>query len=205
MSSKRIAITALIIVVLLVSGFAGTIYYYNGLFADKNSKIASLNSQIANQQTQIANQQTQIANLTSQEKQISNYTDAHLEATLGVTEVSKYANRMYTYPFYRLYISGTVNNTGQGEALNAGLHVIAYASDGIIEINMTVPLVSGADFGTDNSTNAFVQEWDAENGISANPSQLGNLNSGKSVPVEFNIFHEGIVTNWTVTPVWWIP
>ena len=183
-------LTAIVLVaILVVTAIAGTVVYYN-------AQIASLNNQIINQKTEIAN-------LTSQVNQMSNYTDAHLEATLGVTEVGNTSEN--SYPFYRLYISGTVRNTGQGEALNAGLHVIAYASDGTVEINLTVPLVSGADFGTDSSTNAFVQNWDAELGVSANPSQFGNLNIGESVKVDFNIYHEGKVTNWTVTPVWWIP
>jgi len=199
MDYLRKAIASLLIAAIIFTVVvAATIHYYNGLLADKNSKIASLNSEIANQQIEIAN-------LTSQVRQISNYTDAHLEATIGVTEVGNTSESMYSYPFYRLYISGTVRNTGQGEALNAGLHVIAYASDGTLEINVTVPLVSGADFGTDSSTNAFVQKWDAGQGITANPSQFGNLNSGESVAVEFNIYHEGKVTNWTITPVWWIP
>lgn len=203
MPKVSIPLTAIVLVgILVVTAIAGTIYYYdgyyNGLLADKNSKIASLNSQIANLKTEIAN-------LTSQVNQISNFSEAHLEANLGVAEVGNTSESTYFYPFYRLYITGIVKNTGQGEALNAGLHVIAYASDGTVEINMTVPLVSSADFGTDNSTNAFVKEWDAENGISANPSQFSNLNGGESVTVEFNIYHEGIVTNWTVTPVWWIP
>jgi hypothetical protein len=183
-------LTAIVLVaILVVTAIAGTVVYYN-------AQIASLNNQIINQKTEIAN-------LTSQVKQISNYSDAHLEATLGVTEVGNTSEN--SYPFYRLYISGTVKNIGQGEALNAGLHVIAYTSSGTVEINMTVPLVSGADFGTDSSTNAFVQNWDAELGVSANPSQFGNLNIGESVTVDFNIYHEGEVTNWTVTPVWWIP
>lgn len=195
---KKAIAALLIVTVIFTGGIAATIHYYNGLLADKNSKIASLNNQIANQNTEIAN-------LTSQVNQISKYGDAHLEATLGVSEVGNTSETMSPYPFYRLYISGTVRNTGQGEALNAGLHVIAYASNGIVEINMTVPLVSGADFGTDSSTNAFVQKWDAEQGETANPSQFGNLNSGESITVDFNIYHEGKVTNWTVTPVWWIP
>jgi len=110
-----------------------------------------------------------------------------------------------SHSFYRLYIAGTVKNIGQGEALNAGLHFIAYASDGTAEINVMVPLVSNADFGTDSSTNAFLHEWDSELGDSTNPSQFSNLNSGESVTVEFNIYHEGEVPNWTVTPVWWTP
>ncbi|MGA2524692.1 MAG: hypothetical protein ABSF65_11140 [Candidatus Bathyarchaeia archaeon] len=200
--SKKAIASLLIVTAIFTGGIGATIHYYNGLLVDKNSKIASLNSQIANQQTQIANQQTQIANLTSQVKLMSNYIDAHLEATLVVTEVGNMSESMSTYPFYRLYITGTVKNTGRGEALNAGLHIIASASNEVVEINMTVPLVSLADFGTDSSTNAFVQGWDAGSGISANPSQFSNLNSGGSVGVEFNIYHEGQVINWTVTPVW---
>jgi len=193
--SKKAIASLLMITIVFTAGIAATIHYYNGLLANENSKIASLNSQIANQQTQIAN-------LTSQVKQISNYIDAHLEATLVVSEVGNTSESMSSYPFYRLYISGTVRNTGQGEALNAGLHIIASAPNGVVEINMSVPLVSLADFGTDSSTNAFVQGWAADQGTSANPSQFGNLNSGGSVGVEFNIYHEGQVIKWIVTPVW---
>jgi hypothetical protein len=195
---KRTIVALLIVAMVFTAGIAATIHYYTGLLADKNSQIASLNSQIAHQKTEIAN-------LTSQVKQISNYSSTYLEATLDVSEVGNTSESMYAYPFYRLYISGTVKNVGEVDALNAGLHIIAYASNGTEEIDMTVPLVSAADFGTDSSTNAFVQKWDAGNGISVNPLQLGNLDFGKSVTVEFNIYHEGKVTNWTVTPVWWIP
>ena len=199
--SKKTIASLLIVAAIFISGIATTVLYYNGLLADENSKIASLNNQIANQNNKIADQSKEIANLTDQVEEISNFTDANLEATLGVSEVGNTSMSMYPYPFYRLYISGTVKNTGKGMALDAGLHAIAYASNGLVEINMAVPLANGVDFGTDNSTDAFVQSWDG----SIPSLQLGYLASGQSVTVDFNIYHEGKVTNWTVTPVWWTP
>jgi hypothetical protein len=190
----RIAITIIIVAGLFVSEFAGLMFYYNGILQTKNAQISALNNEVAEQNKQLSN-------LTSQISEISNYTDANLVTSLGISEVGNTSMSMYNYPYYRLYISGSVKNTGHGMALNAGLHVVAYATNGLVEINMTVPLDNEVDFGTDSSTNAFVQSWDGRN----YSLQLGSLSSGQTAAVDLNIYHEGRVTNWTVTSVWWTP
>jgi hypothetical protein len=200
MNKKIIAISVLI-AILFVGAIAGTMFYYNGVVNDKNSKIVSLNTQIANQNNEIANLTSQISNLKSQ---LTNFTSGNLVASLGISEVGNTSTSAYLYPYYRLYISGTVTNTGIGEAYNAGLHVVAYTANGILEINMTVPLTNGEEgvnFGTDSATNAYVLNWASSIGSSIGSLQLGNLDSGQTATVDLNIYHEGVVSNWTVTPV----
>jgi hypothetical protein len=60
---------------------------------------------------------------------------------------------------------------------------------------MTVPLEGGI-FGTDNATNAFVLK------TYGNSPTLGVLDGEQTAYIGISIFHEGTVTNWTVTPVW---
>ncbi len=200
--NKKIMAMSVLIAVLFVSSIAGTIFYYRNVVNDKNSKIASLNSQIANQNNEIAKLTSQISNLTAE---VTNLTSANLVTALGISEVPYDApNNMGVILFSRLYISGSVTNTGEGTALNAGLHVVAYQTGGgpsfqfdLVEINMTVPLANGASFGTDNATDAFVSNW---TGLSS--LQLGDLGSGQTATISINIYHEGVVSNWTVTPVW---
>ncbi len=135
--------------------------------------------------------------------EITKLTSAHIVKALGVSEVPYNApNNAGDVPYSRLYISGTVTNTGRGAAFNAGLHVVAYTANGTLEINMTVPLVNDATFGTDNATDAWVSSWVSAWGGSVGSSQLGNLSSGQIATIDLNIYHEGTVTNWTVTPVW---
>lgn len=100
--------------------------------------------------------------------------------------------------YNRLYISGNVTNTGIGIAYNAGLHVVAY-DNGVLEVNMTVPLANGATFGTDNATIASALSTYG----SVSSLQLGNLGSGQTATIGIGIIHEGYVTNWAVTPVCW--
>jgi len=82
---------------------------------------------------------------------------------------------------------------------------------------MTVPL--DGIFGTDNATSAFVLEhygygnYDPANHAYGNHYSLALweiLDGNQTVVIggapdyfgSLNILHEGIVTNWTVTPVW---
>jgi hypothetical protein len=83
---------------------------------------------------------------------------------------------------------------GNSTAYNAGLKVEAYSGSGVLEINMTVPFVSGYNFGTDSSITSKLSQL--------GPAQLGNLTSGQAVMIDSDIYHEGVVTNWTVTPAW---
>jgi len=184
MNKKIIAISVLI-AVLFVSAIAGTIFYYN-------NKVSNLNSQISNLKSQL----TQLKSLTS----------AQLVASLSITEIlgndSTSGGKPTPIPYNYLYISGGVRNIGEGNAYNAGLHVVAYTADGTLEIDITVPL-SGGIYGTDSGTNAYVlKTWggggsNMELGIvyTENIASLDN-------PDTISILHEGTVANWTVTPVW---
>jgi hypothetical protein len=99
------------IAVLLASVLAGTVTHNNSILESKNAPITSLG-------TQIANPTSQVTNLTS----------ASLVTSLGIAEVGNTSSISRSYN--RLFIEGSVTNNGQGEALNAGLHVLAYATDG---------------------------------------------------------------------------
>jgi hypothetical protein len=195
--NKKVIVVSILIAILLgvlfVTAIAETISYYNGEISSKKSKIALLNDKIANLTNQISNLNSQLADLTN----------AYLVTALGVTEIPY--NSPYNgvaLPYNNLYIAGSVTNTGESTAYNAGLHVVAYNSTGTVEINMTVPLTNsgtmyGAVFGTDVATDNYVS---SNFGISS--LQLITLDSGQNMPIMINIFHEGTVSNWTITPVW---
>ncbi len=174
--------TVLIAVVLLASVLAGIVTYCNNILESKNSKIASLN--------------TQTTNLTTQ---ATNLTSANLVTSLGIAEVSNTSSISRSYN--RLFIEGPVTNTGQGEALNAGLYVLAYAADGRLEINITVPLTTYGlgEFGANAAIYSYIFSFDP---YCTSSPKFGNLPSGQSAEVDLDIYHEGTVTNWTVTPVW---
>ena len=177
----------MIVAILFVSAIAETISYYNGIVNDRNSKIANLNNEIANLTSQISNLTAQLTNLTS----------ANLVTALGITDVHFSSFNMPPTIYNRLYIAGSVTDEGEGRAYNSGLHVIAYDARGTLEINMTVPLSGSAVFGTDSATNAFVLKSYGNSSL-----QLGSLGSWETSTIAINIFHEGTVTNWTITPVW---
>lgn len=183
MSKIRTAITALIVVVLFVSAIAETAIY-NTALNNKNSKIVLL-------QSQISNQKKEIANLTSQIAVQPDLSKPHLITELGVTELETDWG-----PSWRLFIQGSAYNMGNSTAYNAGLRVEAYSGTGILEINMTVPFVNGYNYGTDSSITSQLTQL--------GPAQLGNLTSDQAVMIDLDIYHEGVVTNWSVTPVWTI-
>jgi outer membrane murein-binding lipoprotein Lpp len=179
----------LIVAILVVSAFAGTVFYFNGVVNDRNSKIALLN-------TQIANLNNEITNLSSQMHVFgqANLTSPYLVTTLGATEIA-------SNPYNRLWISGSVTNTGEGTAYNAGLHVVANVANGKVEVNMTVPLNNNdvVNYGTDAATDASGYVGNGDN----NPSFfLVSLGGGGTAVIGIGIFHEGTVSNWTITPVW---
>ena len=197
MNKKIIAVSALI-AILVVGAFAGTIFYYN-------SKIANLSSQISNISGQLTNVTTQLTNLSS----------ANLVAKLSIAEVPNNYNDTGRYTGLNyLSISGNVTNTGRGTAYNTGLHVVAYTATGTLEINMTVPLgVGGYGNGVDNSTHALGTTISSPMGAGEaafppdSPSTyITSLASYAGLNVlalcVIAIYHEGTVTDWTVTPVW---
>jgi len=183
MNKKIIAISVLI-AILFVSAIAGTIFYYN-------NKVSNLNSQIS-----------------SLKNQVTNLTSVNLTSDLSITEIP-YPNHFlngtqipdyYPHGFSNLFINGSVTNAGGVTAFNAGLHIVAYTANETLVVNMTVPLVNGGwVFGTDATTNAYVSNYYKDD---LGTLRLGYLESGQTVAFDLSFYHEGIVTNWTVTPVW---
>lgn len=166
------------IVVLLASVLAETVTHNNNVLESKNSTITSLN-------TQITNPKSQTTNLAS----------ASLVTSLGIAEVGNTSSISRSYN--RLFIEGSVANNGQDEALNAGLHVLAFAADGTLEININVPLIYG-EFGANAAIYSYIFSFDP---YATSSPKFGNLSSGQSAEVNLDIYHYGTVTNWTVTPV----
>ena len=108
MKKKVIVAVSVLLVALL---FTGAIFYYNFEIANPNRQ-------------------------PSKHKVIAT---ANLATALNVTEIPRNSpfNVPSPLPYNYLYITGSVSNTGESTAYNAGLHVAAYAADGTLEINMT--------------------------------------------------------------------
>jgi len=189
--NKKIIAVSVLIAVLFVSSIAGTIFYYNGVVNDRNSKIVSLNNQVTNLTHETTNQNNEIANLTSQ---IENLTNPYIETQLGVTNIGGTSPYAAGANYWRLFIQGSAFNIGNSTAYNAGLKVIAYSDTGVLEINMTVPFVNGYNYGT---TSAIVSSLGT-----LGPLQLGNLKGEQYAIINLNIYYESVVATWTVTPVW---
>jgi len=186
-------IAIIAVAILFLTSISVTVVYFDGMLNDRNQQIASLNQQVAVDNSQISNLTAQMSNLRSE---IANLTSPNLVAALGVSEVGNTSSISRSYN--RLFIDGSVTNNGQGEALNAGLHVLAYAADGMLEINMTVPLTYG-EFGANAAIYSYIYSFDP---YCTSSPKFGNLSSGQSSDVNLDIYHEGIVTKWTITPVW---
>jgi uncharacterized protein YoxC len=152
---------------------------------DKNSETDFLNSQVANLNNQISGLKIQVASLNGQ---ITNLTSANLVTALGIAEIPYYSTS-YPAQFSHLFIEGSVTNTGQGTAYNAGLHVVAYDTEGNLRINITAPLKRFTS-----------REPDAA--ISNDSLQLGKLLTTQTADVYVNIFHHGVVRDWILIPVW---
>ena len=199
MSHEKIVIATLIVALIFVISIAIAIdYSFNNSLGTKNAQIALLKAEAANLTDQTKNLTSQVSNLT----QVINSGQtgrgyAHLVGSFGVTEIP--AADSMQYP--RLYIEGSVGNTGNSTAYNAGLHVVAYVADGTVEINMTVPLDNGGDFGTGDGASAYVQAnagaWGTQTSL-----QLESVGGWQIVAISLNIYHEGTVATWTITPVW---
>jgi hypothetical protein len=192
MVSARKTYSALVVIILLISSLAGTVLYYTRLVSDNNSKIASLISQIADLTNQIS-----ILKAQGQ----ANVASSYLVKALGISEIPAQIGLGGIPPYSHLWIVGTVTNKGLDPAYHAGLVVFGYSANGTVEISMTVPFTSispgeGGWFGTD----AKINDWLSSNG-DFSPPQLGNLDTGATANVNIHIFHEGEVSNWTVTPV----
>ena len=151
----------------------------------------SLNNEAANQNDETSNLnnlKSLNANLTDI---IKNLTTANLVTSLAIKEYP--ATIQYNISYENaLFIVGSVTNTGEGVAYNAGLHIVAYTVDNALEIDMIVPL-SDVGAGYDSST------------YSGSHPQLSTLFSGyntNSASIGVAIHSQNLVSNWTVTPVW---
>jgi chaperonin cofactor prefoldin len=167
------------------------------------NQINKLENQNNDLQTQIDELENEIPRL---QNKVLNLTTANLVTALGIVEVPRDSLHNYPSPllYNHLYISGSVTNTGSGKAYNAGLHVVAFAANGTEVVDLTVPLVNLYNrTGTEVTTFGPVFGTNAATQIYGNGSlTLGSLNGGQSVQISLAIFHEGVASRWTVTPVW---
>lgn len=223
MSKIRTAITALIVVVLVVSTIAGITFYYNGVVKERNSQIASLNNQVANQNNEIANLNSQNSNLTAQVANVTNLmmnstSSAYLTASLNITNVQGNAT-LYsgfgqtapnTYPYSYLSIEGTVTNLEAGMAYYAGLQVIAYDNHDNLAINMSIPLSNNGifDVAGDPVDDTILSGLYGGSDRTA----LGVLAGHQTAEINIQIYYYPLevfpsgspleVTNFTATPFW---
>jgi hypothetical protein len=82
-----------------------------------------LQSEKTNLNNQIASLNSQIANLTS---------SPNLVTSLGIKDIHLPPNLFPSNTNYRLFIQGTVNNTGARPAYNSSLHVTLYQNNKVI-------------------------------------------------------------------------
>jgi hypothetical protein len=197
---KRIfVVTAVfaIIFVLVLSSYSFLVIVQDYKIASLNAQEKNLNSEIENLSNQIPSLNNQTANLTA--AYLAAGLKANLTTALQGKEIitSNYAATK-SIPYNYFYISGTITNTGNGTAFETGLHVIAYDAydNSKKDINTTLPV--GGRFGTDETINAYIAK--NQGGISS--FQLESLGSGQTKILNIQVFHEGTVSNWTITPVW---
>jgi hypothetical protein len=196
----RIIVVSLVFAIIFVavlSSYAYLIVVQDYKIDSLNAQEQNLNNEIENLTNQIPNSNDQTTNLTT--AYLASGLKANLTTALQGKEIvtSDYAATQ-SIPYNYFYISGTVTNTGNGTAFEIGLHVIAYDiyDKSTRDIDMTLPL--GGTFGTDSTINAYVAK--SQGGTSS--FQLESLGSGQTKTINIQIFHEGTVSNWTITPVW---
>jgi uncharacterized membrane protein len=193
MNNRRKAIIALVIVVLSVTAIAGTAFYSEIVQSNNNT----------NSQEKDTQSSDEVANQTSPTPEEHNFAPANIDISdLVVKEYTK-MNISDTWPagwFYNsLEIHGIATNDGDDTAENAGLHVVAYNDSNAVLIDMTVPLIEtwyrGGTYGTTAEIIGMLR-------LDDQVIQLSTLYGGKSAYVLTTIYHEGVATHWTVTPVW---
>ena len=185
-----------IIFVAVLSSYAYLIVVQDYKIASLKVQEQNLNNEIENLTNQIPSSNDQTTNLTA--AYLASGLKANLTTALQGKEIvtSDYAATQ-SIPYNYFYISGTVTNTGNGTAFETGLHVIAYDvyDKSTRDIDMALPF--GGRFGTDSTINAYVA---SQGGTSS--FQLESLDSEQTKTINIQIFHEGTVSNWTVTPIW---
>lgn len=188
------ALVSVVIVVLFLATISGTILYYQNVLDDRDSTISALESQVSNQTDEIADYQSQVSGL---ENQLASLTSINIVTALGIKEIGNLSGSVAApNSYYRLFVSGLVTNEGNGTAFNAGLHVVAYDKDAILQINMTVPLIAGSTLAN------FTTVVKIDGSYGNPPLHFANLAGGETTRVEFNIYHKGQLANWTVTPIY---
>lgn len=91
-----------------------------------SNQIGILQAENSALQNEKANLQNQVANLTDQRT-------PNLVTSLGVKDMNIPPMLHIAQPNYRLFIQGTVNNTGGNPAYNSSLHVTLYRGEAIVE------------------------------------------------------------------------
>ena len=169
----RKILTALLLIGLFVTAlFVGTVLYFENQISDMNAQIISLDSQVKSINSEIFNK----------------LENPYLVTTLGIGEVnnSKTYNENDPSTYNHLLITGAVTNFGFSTAYNAGLNVTALDSSGQVVVKIIVPITSGSyGPGHDEGTTAFT-----------------TINKQDTLQTEISIYHIGVATSWTVTPVY---
>ncbi len=175
--------TAFLIVMLNLAIIAG---YLNILYA-QNAETAKLNMEVEKLRNQVVNLST-----------------ANIEISVEIQELEGEFPRNFipAAPFPAIYdcliITGSAKNTRNGTAYNAGLNVTVEDANGMLLVNMSVPLRAGFAYGT----NQEIKKWMNSVGIGYGFTELSNLYSQQTSNIGIYIFHEGIAKNWIVTPTW---
>lgn len=117
--TKVITVITISMLLLLIIYFAAIETSLNNELVQKNLEITGLNNQVIELQKQLDNQQK-----------------AFLVTSLGISTEP----RNITYPHPHFTIEGVVFNVGSKTAYNTRLDIIAYYKNGLLALNMSIPL-----------------------------------------------------------------
>lgn len=186
MKKVKVAIVALLVIVLFASSLSSVAIYYISVMSDKDSQISALKSQVSTLQSQISVLQSKIASLKT----------ANITTALGIVDLPPDKTyQMYPYDNKsRVWITGSILNAGGGWALNPRLQVLAFDENGKTLMNTTTSVRYGV--------------WDIERnskGIYFNSVEFEDMCPQQSATVSLSIYHEGFFPNSTtyrIVPVW---
>ena len=168
--------------VILVGSASLILEYYTPMINSKDNEIANQTGEIASMNATISSLNSQIASLQNQLTSIQSKYTASLVTALGVKDLPGGGSN--TTDLNHLYITGTVTNAGITTAYNAGLHVNGYASDGIMLIDITVP----------------IDYYVSQDGFT-NATGLTTIYPSQQATADISIIHSGNVTTWNIIPV----
>lgn len=182
-SKKSLTLTLAVLLVITIASFTGALLYLYSQVNFRDSELVechtTMDQQYQNEaqlNSQINSLSTQIASLNGQIDNLKGVMTANLVTSLGIHEILNNATYDPNNPstFNYLYITGTVTNTGVVTADSAALIIVAYQANGNMVANQTVTLGDIA------------------------PEQVVTYPGNDGITVQ----HQGIATNWTITPVW---